>query len=216
MKAEEDPCTRRELLATAFGQAAAAGASLLSGYTEPLREAVLAAGAPWPAGRPSGPAPGGFLSYAPVRPPGAVAEDRFLELCARCGSCVRACPGLVIRKAAPEYGARLEGSPMLLPAEDPCLFCEGLPCAAACGTGALVPPPAGSRARIGLAVVDAARCFSGQGQPCAHCVKACPARPRAVSVPAGSSALVDAAACLGCGVCAQGCPADAITIRAMR
>ena len=106
---------------------------------------------------------------------------------------------------------------MLMPAQNPCVFCAGLPCVAACKTGALVPPAPGAPVRIGLAVVDNARCYMGQGQPCDYCVKECPVKPKAISVTArGLSAGVNAGLCTGCGECAQICPANAISIEAMR
>ncbi|MEQ1919048.1 MAG: 4Fe-4S dicluster domain-containing protein [Elusimicrobiota bacterium] len=152
-----------------------------------------------------------------VRPPGAVAEADFLNLCTRCDDCVKACPEWVVRKTGPEFGKRLEGYPMLLPATNPCVFCTGLPCITACKTGALVPPAPGAFVRIGLAVVDNARCYMGQGQPCDYCVKECPVKPKAISVTArGLSAGVNADLCTGCGECAQICPANAISIEALR
>lgn len=212
MKADDKPCTRKELLTTMLGGLAEAGVSAVAGYTEPFREAVRAARPP---ALPPAVARGAFRPAPCSRPPGAAPEARFLELCARCGACVKACPAWVLRKAGPEF-AGLEGSPILRPAEAPCLFCEGLPCAAACKTGALGTPPPGSRARIGLAVVDAALCYAGLGQPCDLCFKKCPVGPAAISVKPGSPALADPAACNGCGLCAQGCPAGAIAIEAFR
>ena len=97
------------------------------------------------------------------------------------------------------------------------MFCTGLPCITACQTGALVQPAPGAPVRIGLAVVDNARCYMGQGQPCDYCVKECPVSPKAISLSArGLSAGVNAALCTGCGECAQICPANAITIEAKR
>ncbi|MDE2291878.1 MAG: 4Fe-4S binding protein [Elusimicrobia bacterium] len=148
-----------------------------------------------------------------IRPPGARHEALFLALCTRCSDCVEACPHLVIRKAGPEAGKLLHGTPILEPASSPCLFCDGLPCAAACETGAL-RVPAGA-VRIGTAAVDASPCLSAQDQPCDLCQQSCPLPTKAVTVAAGEPARVDAAACTGCGACAQACPPRAIRIEAL-
>ena len=71
-----------------------------------------------------------------TRPPGALPEAEFLAACSRCGDCVRACEPLALRKAGPEMG-RLYETSIIVPSENPCTLCEGLPCVAACGTGAL-------------------------------------------------------------------------------
>ncbi len=152
-----------------------------------------------------------------VRPPGALQERAFLDKCTRCDLCIRACPHFVIRKAGPELGARIGGTPVLDPRENPCHFCDGLPCIVACGPGALIVPAPGAKARIGLAKVDKDRCFMALGQPCDYCQKSCPVRPRAIKVGGFRlPAVVDAATCTGCGECAQICPAKAIRIHDVR
>lgn len=180
---------------------------------EELRSAALAAASAWtgpaaaPARRPA--------RRSVVRPPGAVEEARFLELCTRCDDCIRACPELVIRKAGRELGAGWEGTPVVIPAENPCVLCDGLPCVAACAPRALRPPAFG-RGRLGLAVVDAERCYMGRGQPCDYCVKACPTVPKAIAVgERGRAAVVRPDVCTGCGECAQLCPANALVIEAL-
>ena len=145
-----------------------------------------------------------FTTPAPIRPPGARSEDAFLDLCTRCDDCVKACPEWVIRKSA------ADGTPTIVPAENPCIMCEGFPCIAACTTGALRMPD--GRVSIGAAVVDAARCYQAQGQPCDYCVKECPERPRAIV--AGSPPRVRVDLCTGCGKCAQICPPRAVRIEA--
>ena len=148
-----------------------------------------------------------------TRPPGAVPERAFLEACTRCDDCIKACPHWVLRKAGPELGARTAGTPILIPAENPCRFCDGLPCIRACTTGALLPPADGTRATIGIAVVDAAACYQAQGQPCDYCVVRCPERPRAIALSSpGTAPTVAADACTGCGECASICPSRAMAI----
>lgn len=199
-------CSRRDFFSAMFKELAGAAGNVAATFTDKV--GLLEDGG---AKRPAAPA------KPFVRPPGAVAEDRFLQLCTKCDDCVKACPEWVVRKTGPEFGERLEGYPMLLPAQNPCVFCTGLPCITACKTGALVAPAPGAPVRIGLAVVDNARCYMGQGQPCDYCVKDCPVKPKAISVTArGLSAGVNADLCTGCGECAQICPANAITIEAMR
>lgn len=151
----------------------------------------------------------------PLRPPGAVPEADFLARCTRCDACISACPHWVIRKAGPELGTRLAGTPVIVPLDNPCLMCADFPCAAACESGALERPT--GRARIGLAVIDRERCFSARGQPCDYCSVHCPVRPRAIErVERGTAPFVDPGRCTGCGACAQLCPARAIGLDDVR
>ncbi len=146
-----------------------------------------------------------------LRPPGALAERDFLAACTRCDECVKVCPHFAIRKAGPELGEAVVGTPVIVPLESPCLMCDGLPCITVCEPGALRPPTDGF-APIGIAVVEADRCLLAQGQPCRVCEEQCP-EPRAIELGfPGSLPHVRRAACTGCGVCAVACPASALEV----
>jgi ferredoxin-type protein NapG len=62
-----------------------------------------------------------------VRPPGALPEPSFLATCTRCDDCVAACPKWSIRKAGPELGASMNGTPIVIPKEQPCWMCADMP-----------------------------------------------------------------------------------------
>ncbi len=148
-----------------------------------------------------------------VRPPGALPEKEFLAACTRCDDCVKACPHWVIRKAGPGFGESVADTPIVIPRNNPCLFCDNLPCIAACGPQALIPPAPGKSPKIGLAVVDMKACYLAQGQPCDYCMIHCPEKPNAVTIgERGIPPNIDAEACTGCGICAQICPPNAIRI----
>lgn len=155
---------------------------------------------------------------APVKnwtpPPGAA--PNFATLCSQCDDCIRACPHFVLRKAGPECGDAIAGRPIVIPADNPCLLCDGLPCIDVCKTGALVMPAPGERARLGVARVDTETCYSAQRQPCDYCTTHCPERPKAITVDGpGHAAAVLEDACTGCGKCAHLCPGGAISIQPM-
>ncbi len=144
-----------------------------------------------------------------MRPPGAVAEPRFLEFCTRCSACADACaPGAIIR-TGPHWGPALELTPSLIVEERACALCEGVPCAAACETGALVPLQV-AEIRLGLAVVDAPLCRNELGERCTDCGDACPVAG-ALQVPrrGGRPGVpeIDPTLCTGCGQCVAACRA---------
>lgn len=162
------------------------------------------------------PPPGGDAPELPrqrfLRPPGALPEERFLAACTRCDDCLRACPRESIRRAGFELGPALEGTPVILPEEQPCWLCRDLPCIPACSTGALAPLEAPADARLGTIRVDESRCYSAAGNPCEVCEERCPVRPKPVRVSRGEGPEVDLERCTGCAVCAWLCPAGAIAV----
>ena len=146
-----------------------------------------------------------------LRPPGALAEPEFREACTRCDACVLACPHHAIKKAGGELGADLEGTPVILPKQQPCWLCTDLPCIACCEPQALQPLHHRSDARLATIAVDAASCYSAQGNPCEVCADNCPV-PGAIRVPFREVPAVDESRCTGCSACAWLCPADAIQV----
>ncbi|MBM3269902.1 MAG: 4Fe-4S binding protein [Candidatus Sericytochromatia bacterium] len=133
-----------------------------------------------------------------VRPPGALPEAEFRRRCTSCRQCATACPYDALR----EDDARL---PYLWdPAGHPCYMCDGYPCIAACGPGALTFLDRRLRT-IGLAVIAGERCLAHQGEECTACRDAC-RDFRAIRL-VDRLPVVDAGSCTGCAVCVGKCPA---------
>jgi len=151
-----------------------------------------------------------------LRPPGAVAEDAFLDTCRRCGACVQVCPARAIQPLD-RPGSRTDRTPVINADVMPCVVCDGLKCTQVCPSGALLPLADPRAIRMGLARVDAARCVRAQGEACSQCVELCPLGPVAITAePAGLPRVLQG--CVGCGVCQQACPTTprAITVQSGR
>jgi ferredoxin-type protein NapG len=156
--------------------------------------ALLKPDEPKPAARPR-------PSIPIFRPPGALAETQFLEACERCGECIKACPHDVLKPAISRL-RHVSGTPTFDPGSNPCLLCEGLPCATACPTEALDPNRA---VRMGVAQINPTACTANV-DGCPKCADECPI-PWAIQVRPRRAPHIDPRACVGCGVCASVCPA---------
>jgi ferredoxin-type protein NapG len=204
----ERPISRKDFFRLALNNAKSAAVQILDGAVvaaEMLQEVSAAQ-------RPSTP-----FHPAWVRPPGALPEKEFSAACTSCSDCIKACPHFAIRKAGPELGKSVAGTPIVVPKDNPCLMCSDYPCIAACSPKALILPLAEMRIKIGIAVVNPRTCYQAQGQPCDYCMMHCPEKPKAISaVQPGTLPTVDLQTCTGCGKCAQICPADAVEIQVLR
>lgn len=153
---------------------------------------------------------------APLRPPGSEPEERFVDLCIRCGACLRVCPSRTLVPARLEAGLAGIETPILVPRRGGCLAdCHA--CGQSCPTSAIRPLALEPKrtARIGRAIVERARCIvSARGRSCLSCFAACPfeaieIRPSARRERWGDpvyAIAVDAKRCTGCGLCEASCP----------
>jgi ferredoxin-type protein NapG len=150
------------------------------------------------------PAANRIAAGAWLRPPGALAEQQFLDTCSRCGECVKVCPAHCIK--IDNTAARGGGAPYIEANAMPCVVCEGLKCMYVCPTGALVPT-ALADIDMGTAVWNEMLCVRAHGEDCAICVERCPVGE--VAIEAKDNVIeVHPEGCIGCGVCQYYCPTD--------
>ena len=146
---------------------------------------------------------------APLRPPGAIKEDKFTGLCLRCGNCIRACPSKIIHPDTGQSGVLGFLSPVVRYETDYCKE-ECNACTTVCPSGALQSLNLEQKNRyvIGKASVDTALCLWGVSE-CNTCLQSCPYE--AIKVQWNEEAYesfpgVDPAKCNGCGACEAVCP----------
>lgn len=139
-----------------------------------------------------------------LRPPGAIGESAFLAGCTRCGDCIRACPHQAIR-LAPERLRSAAGTPIIDPAEQPCLMCPDTPCITACTPGVLRRQPEAPVPAIGVARIATVDCLAHQGSTCTTCSERCPVEGAIILTRGRPQIAADL--CTGCGNCHHVCPA---------
>ncbi|MFO7870152.1 MAG: 4Fe-4S binding protein [Kiritimatiellia bacterium] len=154
-----------------------------------------------------------------IRPPGAVDENRFTALCARCGNCVGACPENIIRHDFAESGLGGLLTPVIAIGPGYCAeWCSE--CTKVCPTGAIERLSLEEKrcVSIGTAEVTRLQCLAwNEHQYCMVCSEYCPygaisdIRHEGVNCPE-----VESDICRGCGLCQTVCPAEktAINVRA--
>lgn len=154
-------------------------------------------------------------TFPVIRAPGAIEESQFLAKCTRCGDCISACPHHAIM-LAPASFREAAGTPMINPADQPCLMCDDFPCIATCPDEVLLPLGTGQKHKIADARILDYNCLNGSGraaETCTICVEQCPV-PGAIVVDNGMPS-VDNTKCTGCGICHYACPAPTNAIAMM-
>jgi polyferredoxin len=171
-----------------------------------------------------------------LRPPGAGEERDFLNLCIRCGECMKVCPTNVLQPLVFEAG--LEGlfSPHLIPRlifqQSYCEYACTL-CGQVCPTGAipLLTEEAKHEQPTGKAYFDHNRCLPwAEKTPCIRCEEMCPTAEKAIKIlntftitdSEGYEVeimqpVVDRELCVGCGMCESNCTIEGVSaIRVQR
>lgn len=96
----------------------------------------------------------------PLRPPGSVPEEDFLDLCISCGECFKVCPGPVLHPAGLEDGLEGLWTPVAVPehagCHQECNFCTQV-----CPTGAIQPLDLAVKREVhmGLAKINTQTCL---------------------------------------------------------
>jgi ferredoxin-type protein NapG len=159
-----------------------------------------------------------------LRPPGAIAKEKFLKACIKCGQCVEACPYDTLKLGTPGKGLSV-GTPYYEPRDIPCYMCTNFPCTEACPSGALdlkelisedySDEPNINNATMGLAIIHKESCIAFWGIQCDACYRSCPLIDEAITLHkeknivtgkhANLKPVVNSNVCTGCGVCERAC-----------
>jgi polyferredoxin len=128
-----------------------------------------------------------------IRPPGALAEEQFLQRCIKCGQCMRVCPTNVIQPGGIDGGLENLWTPVLnnrIGSSGCQLNCVA--CGQVCPTSALRPIKLSEKLgigefakigpiKLGTAFLDRPRCLPwAMDRPCIVCEENCPVSPKAI------------------------------------
>lgn len=147
-----------------------------------------------------------------LRPPGAMDEHDFVNVCLRCQRCVEVCSTKSIRPLSLLKGFLVAWTPAItVNSGGYCIRC--LNCVKTCASGALQKIER-DQIKIGVAVIDKTKCLDWSVGGCSKCVKICPLVNEgqiAIRMIEGKP-VVQEDICIGCAVCAIRCPEGAIKI----
>jgi len=179
---------------------------------------------------------GAGLDPSLLRPPGATDEKRFLNLCVRCGLCMKVCPTNVLQPAILQAGVEGMFSPRLalrfVFEQSYCEYNCNL-CGQVCPTGAIprVTLEEKQKSPAGKAYFDHDRCLPWASHvSCIRCEEVCPLSDKAIKIRNTFNVKdetgqeieiqqpqVDRNLCVGCGICESNCPVEgAAAIRVRR
>ncbi|UCD75588.1 MAG: 4Fe-4S binding protein [Phycisphaerales bacterium] len=157
-----------------------------------------------------------------LRPPGALEGDEFLDLCVRCGECLKVCLTNGLQPVMLQAGPNGLFSPQLVPRTGYCEY-NCLQCIEVCPTGAIRPLDLAAKQKfvIGEAVFDEDLCLPfAEREECIVCEEHCPIPTKAIRLKEvevetadGQTRViqepfVDLDLCNGCGICENKCPLD--------
>jgi ferredoxin-type protein NapF len=144
-----------------------------------------------------------------IRPPGALREELFSDVCTRCGECIKVCPTNGIQAAIAEAGFDGFMSPVLIPRVGHCMVvCKA--CGEVCPTGAIPPFEVIEKKwlYIGLANIDRSKCIAWyKNAACTICDEHCSYDAiYQQEVDGDTKPFVNDEVCIGCGECERVCP----------
>lgn len=170
------------------------------------------------------------VNAALIRPPGVGNEKAFLDLCVRCGLCLKVCPTNGLQPTGLMSGIDGLFSPRLVSrmgyCESECTLCGQV-----CPTGAIPHLAKAQKVKtvMGKAMIDRDRCLPwATNEECICCEEHCPVDEKAIGFEEvqakGESGemitlkrpFIHWDRCNGCGICENKCPIDgesAIVVR---
>lgn len=156
-----------------------------------------------------------------IRPPGAKPEQEFLDVCIRCGECMKVCVTNALQPVMFETGLSGAFSPRLFPRMGYCEYNCTL-CGQVCPTVAIQRLPVAEKRKfvMGQAVFDKKVCLPyDKGESCITCEEHCPLPEKAIQFTevatvkkaTGERVVVKQPftvlrLCIGCGICVTKCP----------
>ena len=140
----------------------------------------------------------------PRRPPWALSEIAFQEICTGCNACIETCQTSILKKARGGY-------PIVDFTDGECTFCGE--CVKVCRPRAL-SRDGGKLPWALMATISQFSCLSATGTMCRTCGDRCDvgAISYQLALKGKATPVVDPALCSGCGACVAPCPVDAVNM----